>query len=187
MQEQWQKIRTQLLADKRKLGIMICLGLVAVGMWVRVIASHSPPKALAATTPTTANDQTDTTASTTYTAPQRTSRSNDTVALAEATSLKRNLFSFAPAGYRSTKPSNFQSITAKSTVESTDVQVRLAKVQQAAAGLTLQSVITGDHPKAVIDGQLVGVGDTVQGFTLKKVHDRQAVLEMNGIVVRLGM
>jgi len=34
---------------------------------------------------------------------------------------------------------------------------------------------------------MIAIGDGIHGFSLKKVLDRQAVLEMDGTVVRLGI
>lgn len=184
MQPQWQKLKAQLLADKRKLGVMLCLGAVALLMWGRLLIAHDPSKALASVqpvTPVTGSPDNPTAVTTAADIPDHA------VTVPQASSLKRDLFAFNPSGYRSAKDTNFGSIQAKSSHKQTDVRERLADVRQAAAGLTLQSVMTGEQPRAVIDGKMIGIGDTIHGFTLKKVLDRQVVLEMDGIVVRLGM
>lgn len=183
MQAQWQQVKSELLADKRKLGIMITLGVIALVLWARLAISHDPSAAQAAAVPQ-ANAVASHHAQSLVTG---TKLATDAIRVAEASSLKRNLFSFQADGYRITKASNFGSVQTKSAAGPTDEQVRLAQAQDAVAGLTLQSVMTGPHPNAVINGTLVGIGDTIHGFTLKKVLDRQAILEMNGIVVRLGM
>jgi hypothetical protein len=57
----------------------------------------------------------------------------------------------------------------------------------AAAELRLQSITSGEVPAAFINGRLVRPGGTILGFTLVRCDERSAVLEKQGIQVRLGM
>jgi hypothetical protein len=54
-------------------------------------------------------------------------------------------------------------------------------------GLTLQSTLLGQPPRAIINGRLLVPGDRINGFTLRRITRREVILEMNGFEVRLGM
>ena len=58
---------------------------------------------------------------------------------------------------------------------------------EAARSLKLQTTIVGAHPRAVINGQLVGPGDKIAGFTVRRILDRKVIVEMDGVQVRLEM
>ncbi|WP_428388134.1 hypothetical protein [Mucisphaera sp.] len=60
-------------------------------------------------------------------------------------------------------------------------------VRNQAMELNLQAIILGREPKAVINGQYVGPGDAIDGFTLRTLERRHAELEMQGVIVRLGL
>lgn len=57
--------------------------------------------------------------------------------------------------------------------------------QTAAMELNLQGVTTGKVPVARINGRLIQVGDTINGYTLTSVQDHAAVLEKAGVTHRL--
>ena len=57
-----------------------------------------------------------------------------------------------------------------------------------AARHTLQTTLVGPELRlAVVDGQVVRVGDTFDGFRLVKLGYRKAVLESNGVEVVLKL
>jgi len=66
-------------------------------------------------------------------------------------------------------------------------QIRAATVLAKAKGLSLQSTIISQRPKAVINGQLVGVRDTIQGFEVVEVQARSCVLVQDGVQIVLEM
>ena len=74
----------------------------------------------------------------------------------------------------------------KSEPAASDDSVRGAVLADA-RGLRLQSVTLGDVPAAVINGRLVRLGATVDGFTLLHCDERSAVLEKHGLKVRIRM
>ncbi len=73
----------------------------------------------------------------------------------------------------------------KSDVAISDDFGQMQAAQTAAAELNLQGVITGKVPVARINGRMVRVGETVEGFTLRSVVEQTAVLERDGAVLRL--
>ena len=56
-----------------------------------------------------------------------------------------------------------------------------------AKGLTLQSTIVSSRPKAIINGQLAGVGDAVDGFQVVQVTAHACVVVRDGVQVTLEM
>jgi len=66
-------------------------------------------------------------------------------------------------------------------------QMQVEAIQAQARGLSLQSTILSATPRAIINEQLVGVGDKVQGFQVVEVSNRACVLVQDGVRVRLLM
>ena len=73
----------------------------------------------------------------------------------------------------------------KSDPQGSDDFGQMQAAPPAAAELTLQGVITGKVPVARINGRLIRVGDTIEGFTLSSLEGRYAVLEKGGQTFRL--
>jgi hypothetical protein len=48
-------------------------------------------------------------------------------------------------------------------------------------------VITGSDPRAMINGRLLQVGQSVDGFELLEIHERSVILRMQDVKLRLGM
>lgn len=169
-----------MLADKKKAGLV--LGLLAVGLllWGRLLLKQVPRTATA--DPNQKQSAVD--------ASQKRSTITQTekvVELALSENFGRDLFSFHPEGYtRLTDVPITESGTDDSDVTA-QKQARIEAVRIAARRLSLQSVVQGEQPRAFINGQLIAPGQTVEGFLLKQVTDRYAVLEMNGVEIRLGM
>jgi hypothetical protein len=66
-------------------------------------------------------------------------------------------------------------------------QARVAAIRAKAQTLSLQSTIISSTPRAVINGQLVGVGEWTQGFQVIEVTARACVLVQDGVRVQLDM
>lgn len=60
-------------------------------------------------------------------------------------------------------------------------------VQEAAGRLTLQSIIQGARPRAMINGQLLASGQKIEGFTVSQIDQRHVILTRGGVDVKLGM
>ncbi|MEQ9455319.1 MAG: hypothetical protein RLN76_12110 [Phycisphaeraceae bacterium] len=71
-------------------------------------------------------------------------------------------------------------------VESTDTP-RRSLVRDRAEALLLQAIILGGEPRAVINGTSLRPGESIEGFKLLRLERRHADLELNGVVVRLGL
>jgi len=181
-------IMRQLTADKKKLSVM--LGLLAVGLllWGRLLlkdvpktATASPPVAASApasggASPARAGaDQ-----------PEDT-RYAMTVVMDIPSELPRDVFAMNTAGYRRVKTVATQKYEPKAPPQTTDMAFRRAQVREAALDLRLEGVIVGEQPAVIINGQLFQQGQTVEGFVIEKIGDRNVVLEMDGVLIRLSM
>jgi len=58
-------------------------------------------------------------------------------------------------------------------------------VRRQSRALTLQSTIESDSPIAVINGEVLKIGEKIKGFALLEVHCHNCVLEKDGVKVRL--
>lgn len=56
-----------------------------------------------------------------------------------------------------------------------------------AGTMTLASTILSATPKAIIDGQVVQVGDMIRGFRVEEIGSRSVTLERDGVRVSLEM
>ncbi|HEY7115414.1 MAG TPA: hypothetical protein VH475_02445 [Tepidisphaeraceae bacterium] len=60
-------------------------------------------------------------------------------------------------------------------------QVLLENLRRQVGQLKVQSTLMGASPKALVNGQLVGVGDVVASFRVTKIEARRIVVEREGI------
>lgn len=174
-----------LIADKKRLSMV--LGLLAIGLllWGRLLIRDLPKTAVADPTAAVVASLDGAADS-----PKRTATPGRiTVAATLPDSPGRDLFALAEGAFeRVRKPVvETPAVEAKSPPKPVDVVDEAALVRQAAKGLVLQSTVFGESPTALISGELISPGQTIRGFTLKKIEQRQVVLEKNGIEVRLEM
>lgn len=105
-----------------------------------------------------------------------------TVRVSRADELTRDLFVFDDASY-ARRPST-QPVEQVEPVITP--QQRVARMLEENP-LELQGTVLGDRPRALINGKVYNQGGAVHGFTLKQVDDRRAVIEREGVEVRLEM
>lgn len=172
------KAKAVLLRDKKKTGLM--LGLLAVGllMWGRLMLKEVPRTASATDTAVVA--------SAASSEGPAIGKDRAKVSLSLPGSLQRDLFRLDPSRYIRTDKDEVLDKPQKSSEVLSDELVR-REVIAAARGLRLQSVTMGDVPAAFINGRLIRIGRTVEGFTLLHCDERSAVLERSNIKVRIGM
>ena len=75
----------------------------------------------------------------------------------------------------------------KSDPKPSDENLKAALVRQAAMGMKLQTTMLAGRRLALINGQLLKEGQTINGFELVQILHRQVILRMNGIEVQLEM
>jgi len=181
-------LKRQLLADKKKLGIMVVMTVFGLLLWGRLLLKDIPRTASAeprmmAGDPLMEGEDDDRVVVT------RSSRV-EIVEIDPSRRLSRDLFAMDANRYKRTfspnKENNLFS-QGNSASESTDETFGTGEVLERARELVLRSVITGWRPRAVINGNLLEPGDHVEGFELLDVAGRHVLLKRNGIVVRLWM
>lgn len=178
MKETLKQLVALVLRDKKKTGMVLSLAAVGLLLWGRLLLKQVPQTASADGKPQWLVDI------------ENESRPPDglkaLVRLAEPGKPLRDLFLLDPSGYELDLSEQSELSQAKLAEEVTDEQRRTAVVE-AAAELTLQSVTLGDVPAAFINGRLIRVGQSVEGFVLLGCNERTALLEKDGIKIRLGL
>ena len=176
-----QKLRPlieRLLADRKRAGVVLGLGAVGLLLWGRLLLKQVPQTASADDTPQWLQEV--------EAELQDTFASGPAVRLAPPPPPHRDPFALDPAFYPETLSEDSEDEPAKLPLALTD-EARQRAVVQAAGELRLQSLSQGKVPAAFINGRLVRLGGTVDGFTLLRCDDRSAVLSKDGFQVRLNM
>lgn len=199
------KLRAAARKDPKKAGVLGVLVLVMAGLWVKVLVRPSPapagaaaahaatgPKAPSTAQPATLTDNNGRFASVRHT-------SWTTVKLAPP---DRNLFlidydRFEKSGKSTANGAPVQQTAdsaadlAKSGPSQADLnkerQILVANLQTQAAQLKLRTTVMGPSPKALVNGTLVGEGDSVASFRVVKITPRGMVIEREGIKLEVQM
>jgi hypothetical protein len=66
-------------------------------------------------------------------------------------------------------------------------QILVENLRTQAADLRLQSTIMGAEPRAMVNGTLVGEGDTVAGFKVERIEQRKMIVEREGVRLEIAM
>ena len=188
----YRRIKKQLLADKRKLTMMLMLGGFAMLLWGRLLLRNVPRTAVAdpkanPTTRLAGADSKD--ASTTDKTPAKPA---PVVYVNLFDRVSRDLFQFHDGFYPKEQTDEEPSVTqAKSADQTTDEQeqqrLRIEAVRQAAGQLKLQSTLLGRNSRALINGELLKPGQQINGFELIAVGPRQVTVRRDGVEVVLEM
>ncbi len=190
MNQLWNQLRRQLLADKKKACLMAGLVAVMLLMWGRLILKQIP-RVATASTPVAASAAPATPAAPASARAEPTGwRAAPAIYTDLPQQVSRDLFAFDPSGYQPTATSRLQQsepAAQKSGSDSDDVTAWETRIKDKLQALHLQSTMSGAQPRAVINGQVLGVGQSIEGLTLREVRTREVVLEMDGRLVKLGM
>ena len=81
-------------------------------------------------------------------------------------------------------------LVAKSDAGRADLKMeherKLEQFRQTAAGFQLQSTITGAAPRAMVDGQMIRVGDVIRAFRVEQISACGIVVERDGIRLQVS-
>ena len=66
-------------------------------------------------------------------------------------------------------------------------EILIQNLRQQAGQLQVTMAVMGTHPKAMINGQMVGEGEVVAGFRVLKIEARSVVVEREGIKLEIPM
>jgi hypothetical protein len=190
----------QAKADPKKASVLGVLLVVMVVMWFRLFGGSSAGPAAAAATVSGARASFGTVGE----LPRSNNRpgslqSFQEWAAAPVAPLSRNLFAInydffpqdgsKPQPLRTFHGNGFWDQVAKSMTVRADQkrerEVLLENLRLQAAQLKVQSTVMSATPKALINGELVGVGDVVASFRVSKIEPRRIVVEREGIKLEL--
>ena len=172
----------QLTADRRKLSLMVCLLAVGMLLWGRLLLKQLPKSAVA--DPKARN--------TLKVSPVdkashgKADSGPRTVSLDFSTDLDRDLFALDSRFFPIDEPVE-PKLVMEPKLPADNTNALLAQVREKGRALQLQSVLMGTEPRALLNGQLLRVGDKIRGFELKEIKSRSVVLEMTGIQIEISM
>lgn len=182
MMSYMRQITERLMADKKKLCIMVSLLAVLLLLWGRLILKDVPRTALANPALSQVTDRMSSNAF----ADSRVMLTRIEVEL--PTTLSRDLFTLDLNGYVSTETKPIVEVKVeKSGNKKADEKRKAEEVRVAATGLKLKTTIMAAQKLALINGKLVREGEKVDGFEVLKIEQRHVLLKMNGIEVTLEM
>ena len=179
----WQRSWQQLTKDKRKLGLMVVLIVVGLLLWGRLILTKDVPRTAVAD-PADVGAEAEAAAETTPVA----AVVRPVVYLALADRVERDLFQLNPQLFPPIEDHTDGAVDGLDEEPDTSPDSRVQRVRTGAAeALSLQSTLQGAEPLALINGELLKVGDQVQGFTVTKIDSRRVTLRKDGVNVHLEM
>lgn len=188
MSTKLKRLWLQATADKKKFGIFATLMAVGLLLWARLILLEEVPKIATADDP---NQPAQADGITRYgqaspvitTGPVLPPLEEVAVTLSE--DLPLNLFAFRHKRYKPLPSDESQHDQAQLT-GSTDDE-RMQELVELARSLRLQSVIQGASPAMVINGEVLRVGDSIEGFEIVSFNERSAKLTREGLTFLLKM
>ncbi len=182
------QLLAELKRDKKKTVIMAVLLLVAMVVIGRVVLKAGKPATASADT--TVRNSTD---------PQPAmSGEPDTAETGESdhdgkvrnlgpidTTITRDIFATNPKYF---PPGKIDGVPVEfASVKTDDVAAEREAILARARELTLQSTMLSATPTAIIEGQVLRVGETINGYKVVEIGPRQCTLEKNGIRVSIAM
>ena len=199
MQQQLKIFLLEITHDKKRFGVMCTLIAFGILLWARLIILQNLPKTgfadpgesnLAASTgPQTGARGDDSSATTEKTADHRAEL--PITYLDTEIILARNFFARLTIESAQTEGSPSDALfTPKSQTKETEIHnaanlnTRQA-IEKAASALRLESVMGGSKPMAVINGDVLGLGETIDGFTLETVATHSVILRRGAFRVEL--
>lgn len=176
----------QVTADKKKFGILVTMLAVGLLLWGRLILLEDVPKIATAdpNAPAQSGQAPDTPGDEAVeSAPVLPPLPSVEVALSEDLTL--DLFTFRHNRYKplpaEESAGNGEQLAGLTAEELKRELVELAR------SLRLQSVIQGNSPAIVINGEVLRVGDSIEGFELVSFNERSAKLNRDGLTFLLKM
>lgn len=172
------RCRRVLMADKKKTAVMVALVAVGLLLWGRLLLKQVPKTATA--TPDALLGMASDDAGP---IPEPSPR----VVIDFPDSLDRDVFAIDPSHYQRIASENNSAGRDKSLALITDKQQRIEEVRRDARGLTLQSVVVGANPQAIVNGRLLQVGQSIEGFEVVEIHERSVIFRTRGVRIRLSL
>lgn len=184
MNKKMRRFWRQATADKKKFGLLVTFVAVGLLLWGRLILLEEVPRiATADPSEEKAHGQAE---------EQPPNQSAVLSPLAEVRSdlgdqLTLNLFAFRHDRYKLLPDENLGGPGIQPGGDADDEQQRREALAEDARALRLQSVIQGTTPLIVINGRVLRVGDSIEGFEIVSLNDRSAKLTRDGLTFTLTM
>jgi len=187
MKKKMSRMWRQVTADKKKFGILVTMLAVGLLLWGRLILLQDVPKIATADPDAPAQTSGQTPDSGGESAEPEVSvlppLPRVEVDLSEGLTL--DLFAFRHNRYKPL-PVEDSGDDRLQSGELTDDE-RKRELVELARSLRLQSVIQGASPAIVINGEVLRVGDSIEGFELVSFNDSSAKLTRDGLTFLLKM
>lgn len=178
----------QATADKKKFGILVTMLAVGLLLWGRLILLQEVPK-IATADPDA--DQAQQTAGDSPRAEGGTAGLSmpplPEVRVSLSEDLPLNLFAFRHNRYKALPSEDSLQGGVQLAQSVDDEEARRRELVELARGLRLQSVIQGKSPAIVINGEVLRVGDSINGFELVSFNQRSAKVTRDGLTFLLNM
>ena len=168
----------QVTADKKKFGLMVTMLAVGLLLWGRLILLEKVPR-IATADPKPAAQTTDETA-----VSHQALADQPVVKISIPAQFGVDLFELQPDRYRPTGIPGETSEYVQSGENSVDESNRRQHAMETAREMTLQAVLGGANPSVMIDGQILNVGDTLDGFELIGLDGAQRTATLRCINVK---
>ena len=188
MKTKMNRLWRQMTADKKKFGILCTMMAVGLLLWGRLILLEDVPKIATADDPAS-QGQTEGSAGddegTAGFAGKIVLPPLAQVSVTLSEDLPLNLFAFRHNRYKPL-PEEESGDDGAQLTGSTDDE-RKQELVEMARSLRLQSVIQGESPAIVINGEVLRVGDSIEGFEIVSFNERSAILTREGLKFKLMM
>jgi len=188
MKKKMKRMWRQLTADKKKFGFMVTALMVGLLLWGRLIllervprhATADPgaeqnPRQQAATPPSPTPES----APILPPLPEVRADLSDELAL--------DLFAFRYDRYSLIPREDSPHDVVQQDPLAVDEQVRRRELQERLRVLRLQSVIQGSTPLIVINGRVLRVGDSIDGFVVASFDESSVLLTRDGLTFPINM
>ncbi|QDU70201.1 hypothetical protein [Mucisphaera calidilacus] len=179
MNSWWDQLVSSYKAQPTKVIALAGMSVFGLLLWGRLLLTDPPRVATADPEPTVNQAET---RSAEDARPSAESTIKPELVVPVSHNAPRNLFQARDVA--STGPS--ASTGEESQTDSDDSPSR-TMIRERAQQLSLQAVVLGSEPRAVINGTTVRPGQAIDGFKLLRVGRRHADLEMHGTTVRIGL
>jgi hypothetical protein len=196
----WQtKLTTALRQDPKKTGVLGALVLIFLTVSARMMIGLSPPAPAAGSLVTPANAAVPAFVPSPVSKPGGAGTSLRGWLSTPIPSISRNDFlvksDYFPANTAKTSEAAPQSgfwITLEKSLslqadQKEKRESQIASLKQQAAALRLTSTVMGSSPRAMVNGALVGVGESVESFRVVRIEPRGIVVQRDGIQLAIPM
>lgn len=190
MKKKLYRMWRQVTADKKKFGLLVTTLAVGLLLWGRLLLIEKVPRIATADPALSAQDLGEHTGTGTEGAgdgPMRLLAPLPEVRVDLSDRLSQDLFAFRHNHYRPLPAEDIGHNEVQPGQGVVDEKVRRRELEEMAKDLRLQSVIQGDVPMVVINGRVLRVGDTIEGFEVAGFGTRSARVTREDLTFTLTM